>query len=473
MSPSSSHDGVLVPLQEAEPHGLPSLACFSQEHLPLSHLPQEPHGGVTLQGMQASAALPYASREELAAFHDPQPHDELTLQDVVAVRGVGALLVSFLPLVQRVRLRSLCRSLCAAVDESLESLRSFAGDDLAGASGDGTRALAWLTAKCRNLVALGPLKGYRRDKGGAAWVKTFDVLDPSRMTTSVASSAPALTAGNGSLSAGGDAVGDGRGGDEEGSVRRRDDGSDDGKYYVQYVAAHRLSIKSIALGCMSLIHLDVTGCRSIGDTGIAAIGEHCPLLEHLSAGYCPKVTDGSISVVAERCARLRHLDVGGCSGVTDAGIGLVLERCAELEGLVVHKCMRVTDRSITAIGRASSSTMNTSTLALPALPAAYLPLNADPDGPAMFGSGSSHGRSDHGSRVRANASDGPRKLRQLDLGGCHQVTDASVSAVAMQELPSPPGAPAGIGVVVGNCRRLRSVSADGSGVTRVLFPSNT
>ena len=72
----------------------------------------------------------------------------------------------------------------------------------------------------------------------------------------------------------------------------------------------------------ALTSLNLAGCVSIGEQGMALIPAQMPLLECLKLGGCSRVatiTDPCLAPL-QHLKALTHLDLAGCLEITDAGL---------------------------------------------------------------------------------------------------------------------------------------------------------
>lgn len=68
-----------------------------------------------------------------------------------------------------------------------------------------------------------------------------------------------------------------------------------------------------------LLEIHLQWCSGITDTGIAALVTGCPRLEIIDLKSC-SITDAAIGLIARGSKELRSLDVSWCSNLTDSGI---------------------------------------------------------------------------------------------------------------------------------------------------------
>eukprot|EP00899_Mesostigma_viride_P012544 jgi/Mesvir1/21290/Mv21683-RA.1 len=290
-----------------------------------------------------------------------------TLNDLMAVRGVGAQIMRAVPVLQRLRLRQVCRAFLSAVDESLESLSEMFWEHMAEAVRS-TGGLDWLVDKCPNLRTLSvwssPEVDYRCEKQQRI---RHRLVRPGMATQSF--STLAHCTGLRSLNLAGCVdVGDDLLTALAASCRELE--SLDVSYCrvtdagITEIALHcpglkklsaralkhvtDTSIEQVALCCGQLKWLDVA-TTNVTDAGVSAIAQRCPHLCHLALGQCAAVTDASMLVVAENCATLEELDVSGLLGITDASITAVAERCRQLKSLDLSEFSCVSNQGLEAV----------------------------------------------------------------------------------------------------------------------------
>lgn len=102
-----------------------------------------------------------------------------------------------------------------------------------------------------------------------------------------------------------------------------------------------LGILGLSRGAPALTSLDLTGCISVTDAGVAHLASLAGhRLESLRLDGLPELSDDGLDALCPATgggqfadasplpeARLRLLSVAGCVGVTDAGLALVGESC--------------------------------------------------------------------------------------------------------------------------------------------------
>eukprot|EP00899_Mesostigma_viride_P027446 jgi/Mesvir1/7887/Mv11820-RA.1 len=272
---------------------------------------------------------------------------QLTLEQVMAVPGIGAQVMSLLPIPYRVRLRRTCRTFLASVDESLLKVNELFGEDMAGdACAPGANGLSWLLTKCPDLKALSTAT---RAEHAAPWqdrvrvslwfpwgMPDWTLAGPTSLQQ-VASRYQGLTDLN---------VASCRGVKDAGiiAIARACPGLtalDVSDCYVRDRA-----IIAVAESCRGLVRLAVTDCDWVSDASFEALAAHCHDLEALDANNTD-VTDHGVIEVALHCPRLRRLLLS--EGVSDDGIASVAQNCPRLEHLGIPHCDDMTDDALMMI----------------------------------------------------------------------------------------------------------------------------
>lgn len=112
-------------------------------------------------------------------------------------------------------------------------------------------------------------------------------------------------------------------------------------------------LKSISKLCKKLNKLDVSGA-DITDSGLSALGMGSSPISSLSLRGCKRVTDRGISLLfhgeSSIVRTLTSLDLGYMPGISDRAISIVAEVCRELTSLCIRHCFFVSDASIRALG---------------------------------------------------------------------------------------------------------------------------
>jgi hypothetical protein len=95
--------------------------------------------------------------------------------------------------------------------------------------------------------------------------------------------------------------------------------------------------------------LDLTECRRISDTLLAALIKVCPVLMSIIVDNCPNVSDIGIVAVATGCPKLESISMNGCLRVTNASVVALAETCSELRRIKFDGCYQVTDAGMFAL----------------------------------------------------------------------------------------------------------------------------
>ena len=93
--------------------------------------------------------------------------------------------------------------------------------------------------------------------------------------------------------------------------------------------------------------LNLRGCKSILDEGVAVIAKAMPKLKHLNLSRCFRITDASASVIGQRCSQLLTLSVEGALGITDVGLGMICSHTL-LDSINITGCS-VSRKSLMAV----------------------------------------------------------------------------------------------------------------------------
>ena len=98
-----------------------------------------------------------------------------------------------------------------------------------------------------------------------------------------------------------------------------------------------------------LCSVDLSKCRRITDRSVAALASSAgSSLLSLSLEGCENVTDGSLTFLALLCSRLVDLDLTNCRRISDSGVA-ALTRKKKLEMLSLEGCEGITDETLTRL----------------------------------------------------------------------------------------------------------------------------
>lgn len=111
-------------------------------------------------------------------------------------------------------------------------------------------------------------------------------------------------------------------------------------------------LKAVALGCQKLMQLHITGCRLITDNLLIALSKSCLQLEYLGAAGCNSITDAGISALADGCHHIKSLDISKCNKVGDPGVCKTAEvSSSRLVSIKLLDCSKVGDKSIFSLAK--------------------------------------------------------------------------------------------------------------------------
>ena len=115
-------------------------------------------------------------------------------------------------------------------------------------------------------------------------------------------------------------------------------------------------LKAVALGCQKLRQLHITGCRLITDNLLLSLSKSCLQLENLGAAGCNSITDTGISALADGCHHIKFLDISKCNKVGDPGVCKVAEvSSSHLVSIKLLDCSKVGDKSIYSLAKCCSN----------------------------------------------------------------------------------------------------------------------
>lgn len=144
-----------------------------------------------------------------------------------------------------------------------------------------------------------------------------------------------------------------------------------------------------------LVHLDLTGLSAVCNGTGAALGQHCPSLRFLNVSWCSNMDARGLRRVVDGCPELEDLRVSEIRGFDDdddgEGLMLRLFETNALRRLIANGCSSLTDDALRVLLEGVEPEV------CPLLNRAVVPA---------------------------------RRLRHLDLGRCHAVTDAALRRLA-------------------------------------------
>lgn len=147
----------------------------------------------------------------------------------------------------------------------------------------------------------------------------------------------------------------------------------------------------ILLGNNRLVHLNLTGLSAVSNSTCKIIAQNCPLLKFLNVSWCTNMDSRGVLKLVRGCPALQDLRVGEVRGFDDEEVMLCLFETNNLERLIMNGCTSLNDNALKVLVQGRNPEI--------------CPLTNRPLVPA-------------------------RKLRHLDIGRCHSVTDNGVERLA-------------------------------------------
>ncbi|XP_046422453.1 F-box/LRR-repeat protein fbxl-1-like isoform X1 [Neodiprion fabricii] len=114
---------------------------------------------------------------------------------------------------------------------------------------------------------------------------------------------------------------------------------------------------AVAAQCVLLKRIDLTGCNTVTDEGIAAIAS-LPKLNELLISYMGHVSDDALPHMHQ----LKHLECRGCPRLTDSGTSALIQVCPQLELLDLSGCDCITNSTLEVAVKATKVRTNNSIL---------------------------------------------------------------------------------------------------------------
>ncbi|KAL6187247.1 PREDICTED: F-box/LRR-repeat protein 4 [Fragaria vesca subsp. vesca] len=118
-------------------------------------------------------------------------------------------------------------------------------------------------------------------------------------------------------------------------------------------------IIAIGSGLSSLQSLDVSYCRKLTDKGLSAVAQGCSGLRALHLAGCRFITDVLLHALSLNCHSLRHLGLQGCTNISDSGLADLVNGCHQIEFLDMNKCSNIGDIGVSSVSKACSSSLKT------------------------------------------------------------------------------------------------------------------
>lgn len=108
----------------------------------------------------------------------------------------------------------------------------------------------------------------------------------------------------------------------------------------------RSSVHYFLLRNPRLVHINLSGMKSLSNSALRIIAQNCPQLEHLNISWCQNVDSRGLVRVVQSCSRLKDLRAGEVKGFNDQILLLELFNRNTLERLFVDHCIELDDESL-------------------------------------------------------------------------------------------------------------------------------
>ncbi|KAM0802240.1 hypothetical protein BDR22DRAFT_820176 [Usnea florida] len=108
----------------------------------------------------------------------------------------------------------------------------------------------------------------------------------------------------------------------------------------------RSSVHYFLLRNPRLVHINLSGMKSLSNSALRIIAQNCPQLEHLNISWCQNVDSRGLVRVVQSCSRLKDLRAGEVKGFNDQILLLELFNRNTLERLFVDHCVELDDESL-------------------------------------------------------------------------------------------------------------------------------
>lgn len=103
------------------------------------------------------------------------------------------------------------------------------------------------------------------------------------------------------------------------------------------------ALGACSLYCSRLVSIDISGCKSIDDVGMAYLGRGCKNLRFLHCSGCARISDMGFQSLCPRLGKLQVVRMPGCPNVGDAALVALGAHCHKLKSLNVSRCGNITD----------------------------------------------------------------------------------------------------------------------------------
>jgi len=107
------------------------------------------------------------------------------------------------------------------------------------------------------------------------------------------------------------------------------------------------ALMELAVGCKSLAHLDLAGCKHVGDAGLVVIAQANPGLRSLSLAQNPTgLTDEGVATALRGLRRLRRFDCSGCVQLSYRTPQALSRYCEWIEEISMSRIASLKDQQL-------------------------------------------------------------------------------------------------------------------------------
>ncbi|CAK7312243.1 F-box/LRR-repeat protein 2 [Vulpes lagopus] len=176
------------------------------------------------------------------------------------------------------------------------------------------------------------------------------------------------------------------------------------------------SLKTFAQNCRNIEHLNLNGCTKITDSTCYSLSRFCSKLKHLDLTSCVSITNSSLKGISEGCRNLEYLNLSWCDQITKDGIEALVRGCRGLKALLLRGCTQLEDEALKHIQNYCHELVS-------------LNLQSCSECCELVSNLNKFMRITDEGVVQICR--GCRRLQALCLSGCSNLTDASLTALAL------------------------------------------
>eukprot|EP01138_Halocafeteria_seosinensis_P006622 gb/GECG01006770.1/.p1 GENE.gb/GECG01006770.1/~~gb/GECG01006770.1/.p1 ORF type:complete len:565 (+),score=50.42 gb/GECG01006770.1/:1-1695(+) len=111
-------------------------------------------------------------------------------------------------------------------------------------------------------------------------------------------------------------------------------------------------VKTLAEAVPSLLQISM-GCNAITDTGTTLLTRKYKNIESLDFSTAD-ITDATLYSISKNCKKLKGLNLSRCKNITDKGLQTVIDECTGLCKLALSQCSELTNSTMMALAEACS-----------------------------------------------------------------------------------------------------------------------